>query len=250
MQLQKKSEKHNHRRSLEGIFRTLLKAGCFPILALAFTFSSQADGLQAVRVATGFTIPLYVCTPPEDSSRLFVAEQGGKIKIIDAASGTVNPTPFLDISGESGQGQGTGILGMTFDPNYATNGHFYVAYTTDGDGVFGSGVSHLARFTVSATTLTSPTLPAKLQSSPLDQTQPDHDFDWIGFSPRPGDEGNLYICSGDGGGSDDDEVGHLEPDGNALSLQTLLGKILRIHIEEDGSIYDSARQSVLRLVHQ
>jgi hypothetical protein len=38
---------------------------------------------------------------------------------------------------------------MIFDPEYAVNGHFYVSYTTDSGGVFGRGVSHIARFTVS-----------------------------------------------------------------------------------------------------
>ncbi|MBA2436515.1 MAG: PQQ-dependent sugar dehydrogenase, partial [Chthoniobacterales bacterium] len=186
-------------------------------------------------MAGGFTIPLYVCAPAGDQARIFVAEQGGKIKIINLATGTVNPTPFLDISSKSGQGQGTGVLGMTFDPNYATNGHFYVAYTTDGDGAFGNGVSHLARFTVSAADPDVADPASEVTVLTADQPQPDHNFDWIGFSPRPGDEGNLYICSGDGGGSDDNGMFHLLPDGNALSTQTLLGKILRIHIEDDGT---------------
>lgn len=69
----------------------------------------------------------------------------------------------------------------------------------------------------------------------VDQPETDHDWDWIGFSPRRGDEGNLYICSGDGGGLNDNAFNHLKPDGNAQSTETLLGKILRIHIEDDGS---------------
>ena len=189
--------------------------------------------IEAVRVATGFTSPLYVCAPEGDLSRVFVAEQGGKIKIINLPSGTVNPTPFLDITSEVGQGQGPGILGMTFDPNYAENGFFYVSYTTEMGGVFRAGVSHVARFTVSA----DPNVAdrgSEVTVITADQTQNDHNFDWIGFSPRPGDEGNLYICSGDGGHIEDNGPGH-PPEGNAQNLQTLLGKILRIHIETDGS---------------
>lgn len=98
-----------------------------------------------MRVGTGFTIPLYVCAPTGDQARSFVAEQGGKIKIIDLATSTVKSTPFLDISAIVGQGQGTGILGMTFDPNYATNGHFYVAYTTQSGGAFNDGTSSQLR---------------------------------------------------------------------------------------------------------
>ncbi|MDQ3116786.1 MAG: PQQ-dependent sugar dehydrogenase, partial [Verrucomicrobiota bacterium] len=230
MELRKNStQTHLSRISLLRIFF------CACLLALTLIRPATSQGaLEAVRVASGFTLPLYVCAPAGDQARIFVAEQGGKIKIVNLPSGTVNATPYLDISGKSGQGQGTGILGMTFDPNYLINGHFYVAYTTDGDGVFGKGVSHLARFTVSADpNVADPASEVTVLTA--DQTQPDHNFDWIGFSPRPGDEGNLYICSGDGGGTDDDDFGHLQPDGNAQSTQTLLGKILRIHMEDDGT---------------
>ena len=136
--------------SVPRAIRALLRAGFLPVLALYATAPTSLAGIQATRVATGFTVPLYVCAPAGDTGRIFVAEQGGKIKIINLPSGTVNPTPFLDITFEVGQGQGTGILGMTFDPNYASNGHFYVSYTTDVGGNFNQGQSHIARFTVSA----------------------------------------------------------------------------------------------------
>ena len=131
------------------VVRSLLCAGLLPAIVLALTTTISEAALEATRIATGFTIPLYVCAPPGDTNRIFVAEQHGKIKIVDLTTNTVLPTPFLDITSDVGQGQGTGILGMTFDPNYATNGHFYVTYTTDGGGVFDQGVSHVARFTVS-----------------------------------------------------------------------------------------------------
>jgi hypothetical protein len=85
---------------------------------LTLTAPTSYAGIEAVRIATGFDVPLYVCAPPGDNTLLFVAEQHGKIKIINVPSNTVNPTPFLDISSKVGQGQGPGILGMTFDPNW------------------------------------------------------------------------------------------------------------------------------------
>jgi glucose/arabinose dehydrogenase len=224
-------------RTFSRAIRCFFGAGFLPILTLTLTISSSraGDSIDAERIATGFDLPLYLCAPPGDTSRLFVAEQHGKIKIINLPSRTVNATPFLDISFEVGQGQGTGILGMTFDPNYATNGHFYVSYTTGDGGVFNQGVSHIARFTVSASdpNFTDPSTEVTVLTA--DQPQPDHDFDWIGFSPRAGDEGNLYICSGDGGNACDMGVGHALPNGNGQSTATLLGKILRIHIEDNGT---------------
>src|SRR5262249_24880899 len=46
---------------------------------------------------------------------------------------------------------------------------------------------------------------------------------------------NLYIATGDGGNANDQGPGHIEPGGNAQSTQTLLGKMLRIHIEDSGT---------------
>jgi hypothetical protein len=208
------------------------------ILASTLPISSsraQDDRIDAQRIATGFSAPLYVCAPPGDTTRLFVIEQHGKIKIINLPSRRVNPTPFLDITFEVGQGPGPGILGMAFDPNYATNGNFFVSYTTDDGGIYNAGVSHVARFTVSTTdpNFTDPSTEVTVIT--VDRPASDHSVDWIGFSNRPGDDGNLYICSGDGGGGFcDNGKGHA-PGGNGQSTATLLGKIWRIHIEDDGT---------------
>ena len=66
-----------------------------------------------------------------------------------------------------------------------------------------------------------------------------HNGGWIGFSPRAGDENNLYIATGDGGNQDDQDggFGHHEPGGNAQWNQTLLGKMLRIHVDPATGTY-------------
>ena len=205
-----------------------------PLLLFALSLGTSRAAMQAIRLASGFTIPLSVCAPPNDANRVFIAEQGGKIKIVNLPLGTVNAVPFLDLSATVGQGTGTGILGMTFDPGYATNGYFFVSYTTQTGGVFNSGVSHIARFHVSSDpNVADPA--SEVTIITVDQPQHDHDWDWIGFSNRAGDENNLYICSGDGGNTEDMGPGHVEPGGNGQSNATLLGKILRIHVEADGS---------------
>ena len=119
--------------------------------ALILLFAAQAaQAIDAFRIATGFDKPLCLAAPPGDSERLFVAEQTGRIRIINLASRTVNPTPFLDVSGEiTTQGNEQGLLGLAFDPGYSTNGRFYISYTAPG-GSFGNGVSHIAQLTVSA----------------------------------------------------------------------------------------------------
>ncbi|MEO8044615.1 MAG: PQQ-dependent sugar dehydrogenase, partial [Spartobacteria bacterium] len=215
-------------------FQSFFGAGLLSLLALVATIPASLAGIEAVQVATGFNTPLYVCAPPGDTSRIFVAEQHGLIRIVNLPSGTVNATPYLDLTDRVGQGQGPGILGMTFDPDYATNGFVYVSWTSAGDGIYNSGISYVARYTVTADPdVADRDTEVKIISA--DQPDTDHDFDWIGFSNRPGDEGNLYICTGDGGGLNDNAPNHLKPYGNAQSTEILLGKVLRIHIEADGS---------------
>jgi glucose/arabinose dehydrogenase len=191
--------------------------------------------LQAVRIAGGFDQPVGIAAPPGDTSRLFVVEHTGKIKIINLPSGVVNEIPFLDISSEILTGNEPGLLAMAFDPNYAVNGRFYVSYTAPPIG-HEACINHIAEFTVSADPdIADPSSETALLL--VIQPQVTHDMNWLGFSPRPGDEGNLYIGSGDGGGECDDDAGHIEPGGNSQNITTLLGKILRIHPEAAPGTY-------------
>ena len=205
-------------------------------IVLLVSAHAQTPGLDATRVAGGFTEPLYVTAPPGDTNRLFVVQQTGQILIINLPSRTVNARPFLDIASEiTIEGHEQGLLGMAFDPNYAINGRFYLNYTAPG-GSFGAGVTHIAEFTVSSDPdVADPASEATLLA--FDQPQDNHNGGWIGFSPRPGDQGNLYIATGDGGAGNDRGPGHIEPGGNAQNTTTLLGKMLRIHIEDTYGTY-------------
>ena len=200
------------------------------LAATAAPSSVQAQALpplDAVRVAGGFNAPLFVTAPPRDTNRLFVVQQGGLIRIIDLTTGTVKPTPFLDLSDVVAFSGEEGLLGLAFDPKYATNGRFYVYYVAPG-GSFNQGVSHVALFRVSS----DPDIADRASERTLltfDQPQTNHNGGWIGFSPRVGDEGNLYIATGDGGNANDQGTGHIEPGGNSQNTTTLLGKMLRIH---------------------
>jgi hypothetical protein len=70
------------------------------------------------------------------------------------------------------------------------------------------------------------------------QPQSNHNAGWIGFGP----DGYLYIASGDGGGSHDNDAGHTPGTGNAQDLtDNLLGKILRIDVDGDGFPGDAQR---------
>ncbi|MGE0535017.1 MAG: PQQ-dependent sugar dehydrogenase [Pirellulales bacterium] len=192
---------------------------------LALATAAPAQDLKVRQVASGLTNPIYATAAPGDTGRLFIVEQGAggdaSIKILNLGNNTLEATPFLTLTGIATGGE-SGLLGMAFDPNYATNGRFYLNYTD------GSGDTRIDRFTVSGNPNVANTTATNLLT--IDQPQSNHNGGWIGFSPRAGDAGNLYIATGDGGGSFDQGSGHIEPGGNAQSLDSLLGKILRINV--------------------
>lgn len=81
--------------------------------------------LQTQIVASGLDHPLFV-TAPSGDSRPFIVEHGGAIKILQ--NGAVLPTPFLNLSSSVDTSGERGLLGMAFDPNFATTQRFYVDY--------------------------------------------------------------------------------------------------------------------------
>ena len=208
----------------------------FLLIVLASSVGGQAvSGLTVTRVASGLSQPIYVTAPPGDTSRLFIVQQSGQVLILNLATETMNATPFLNIQTRLVAGGERGLLGIAFDPNYATNGKFYVNYTAPG-GVWGNGITRVSQFTVSGSPNLADDTSEKILLS-FDQPQANHNGGWIGFSPRAGDANNLYIASGDGGGGNDQGTGHIEPGGNAQNPTTLLGKMLRITLDAVAGTY-------------
>jgi glucose/arabinose dehydrogenase len=197
-----------------------------------------AQSLDAIRVALNLSSPLFVTAPPGDANRLFIVQQGGQIRILNLKTGVMNATPFLTISGLQTGGE-QGLLGLAFDPSYATNGKFYVKCTVPG-GAFNAGTNQIRQYQVSSNPDIADTTPANIKIMlAIDQPETNHNGGWIGFSPRLGDDHNLYIATGDGGNGNDQDggVGHIEPGGNAQNNTTLLGKMLRIHVDPATGTY-------------
>lgn len=178
------------------------------LLTFLQTFSQEVD-IELFK--DGFTKPLSL--QHANDGRLFIVEQGGKIKIIQE-NGTVNSNPFLDLSGQISNGGERGLLGLAFHPNYANNGYFYVNYTkTNGD-------TQISRFSVNSANPDLADLSTELPILGYAQPFANHNGGNLAFGP----EGYLYISSGDGGGSGD-------PGNRAQDINELLGKILRIDVE-------------------
>lgn len=187
---------------------------------------AQASTITATRVASGLASPDFAASPPGDAEHLFIVERGGQIEILDLNTGQLQPTPFLDVSSQVSTSDEEGLLGLAFDPGYATNGLFYVNLTnTNGD-------TEIRSYRV------SPSDPGHADPASehlvLGVDQPDssttHKGGWLGFGP---DE-QLYIALGDGGGPGSTV-------GNAQNADSLLGKILRIDPHSDAFPADATR---------
>jgi glucose/arabinose dehydrogenase len=186
--------------------------------------SGSAPSLTLTSIANGFTRPLLAESPPGDPTRLIVAEQAGVITMM--VNGTAQPTPFLDISDHvNSGGNEQGLLGVAFHPNFASNGKVYVHYTADGTTA-PSGDAMVAEFTVMAGN--ADVLDASSEKQILTQDEPESNHNGGGLNFGP--DGMLYLGLGDGGGGGD-QHGSI---GNGQSTNTLLGKILRIDVDNPG----------------
>ena len=213
----------------------------------------SADAITAQLIASGLTQPLFVASAPGDPTHIYIVQQTGQVLRFDLQTNTFDSTPFFDVSSRLTSTSGEqGLLGLAFDPLYASNGKFYLNFTVPG-GAFGNGTTHVSQFqnpSFSPTPTPTATPPPKKKKhrrrrhptptpSPngevvlvtFDHPQANHNGGWIGFSPRANDDHNLYIATGDGGNGYDQGPGHIEPGGNSQSRATLLGKMLRIHVD-------------------
>src|SRR5256714_2180959 len=179
--------------------------------------------VELVPVASGFTNPLDIQQAGDGSGRLFVVEQGGKIKTIQ--NGTVAGTPYLDVSSLIVSGGEEGLLGLAFHPNFGTNGCFYVNYTTT--RLTGELQTVISEFQASAPGANTVNVTSERQLFTVNQPEQNHNGGGLAF----GNDGFLYIGLGDGGGAGD-QHGTI---GNAQDLTTRLGKMLRISVACDGT---------------
>lgn len=184
------------------------------IILAAGTAAFGATPLTTTRVAFGLDRPLYLTAPPGDTARAFILEQyTGAIRILDLASGTLKPTPFMTQTGLAMGGE-QGLLGMAFHPDYANNGYFYLHYTRVPDGAI-----VIKRYTVSANpdiADTSMGTPILIIPKPTGGTN--HNAGWVAFGP----DGYFYVTVGDGGNS---------PGYYAQDDSTRYGKILRLDVD-------------------
>ena len=171
-------------------------------------YGSAPLALALDLVVEGLTAPVFLTALPGDA-RQFVVERNGRIRIIK--SDTLLTTPFLDLRSRVNFIGERGMLSMTFDPQYATNGLFYVYYVD----LFGDMV--VERFNSTPGSDVAGTSAGTVIVIP--HRGENHHGGLIAFGP----DGMLYVAPGDGGCCGD-------PRNNAQNRTNLLGKILRLDV--------------------
>jgi glucose/arabinose dehydrogenase len=162
-------------------------------------------------VIEGLDSPLLVTHAGDGTGRLFVVEQGGRIRVV--RDGRLLPEPFLDLTALTEAVGERGLLGLAFHPRYPANGRLFVNYTDN------AGDTVVAEYGV------DPNDPDRAQPVArvllgIGQPYANHNGGNLVFGP----DGYLYIGMGDGGSGGD-------PLEKAEDLSTLLGKMLRIDVD-------------------
>lgn len=176
----------------------------------------NANNYEWRLITSGLTRPVDLQSAFDGSGRLFIIEKYGVIRIYE--NGDLLDQPFLDINDRVNEsGNEMGLLGLAFHPDYAQNGYFYVNYTGD------RGDTRISRFQASGNS-TDPASEKVLLI--IRQPYPNHNGGALAF----GGDGYLYAGLGDGGLAGD-------PHKNGQNTTTLLGKILRIDVNNGDSYH-------------
>ena len=138
-------------------------------LLLALAVVPASAQLRAQVVAQGLSSPVAFVPDPTSTTRFFIVEQGGLIRVLD--NGVLLATPFLDLRTAVRTGGEQGLLGMAFAPDAATSGRFFLYFTKPRAGDSSGNDLVIARFRRSpATAATAPTALAVAPSSRAGKT--------------------------------------------------------------------------------
>ena len=193
--------------------------------------SMEETGIGLELIAQNLTAPIGLIPSGDGTGRLFIIDQIGLVKIINS-SGQILQEPFLDLRSKmvtlSPQYDERGLLGFAFHPNFSQTGRFFVYYSAplrQGAPANYDHTSIISEFKVSQDDQNKTNMSSERILLMIDEPQSNHNGGQITFGP----DGYLYIPLGDGGKANDEGVGH-PPPGNGQNTSTLLGKILRIDV--------------------
>ena len=165
-----------------------------------------------------FQDPVGIYHSGDNTNRIFVLEQEGRIKVFNNNPSVTNATTFLDIRSIVDQDGGyteEGLLGLAFHPNYNENGYFFINYTEHNPRR-----NVIARYSVSDNNPNQADVGSSFIILEVNQPYTNHNGGQLSFGP----DGFLYIIFGDGGSAGD-------PLGHGQNLSTLLGSLIRIDVD-------------------
>jgi len=227
-----------------------LLAACLVLAALHPASSAEADagsniGLKLI--TEGLSAPMALASIPDGSGRLLVAEQSGVISLLDR-DGKKSEQPFLDLRAKMvaiNKGmEERGLLGLALHPQFKSNRKFYVVYSaplrTNAPPKW-DHAERLSEFKASADLAAADPASERVVLE-IDEPDWNHNSGRIAFGP----DGFLYLSVGDGGAAND--VGDVArgrghpPEGFGQKLDTLLGKVLRLDVD-NGTPYGIPRDN-------
>ena len=162
--------------------------------------------------------------PDDGQDHIFVTEQPGRVRVFPNDQQASEAQIFLDIRNRVSEVDNEeGLLGLAFDPNYKSNGYFYVYYSAANPRR-----SVVSRFSVSGNDPNVADPDSEFIIMEIPQPYGNHNGGQIAFGP----DGYLYVGLGDGGAGGD-------PLGNGQNTGTLLAAILRVDVGgvSDGDNY-------------
>jgi len=178
----------------------------------AKTVADGAPRLALEVVHTELRSPTFLCSDPDDASRLFILEQGGRLRML--VNGEFSDHDLIDLTEKTNTLSERGLLGMAWHPKFPEQPYVFLHYSST------EGNTQISRFTVDAKKWIADPASEKLLLDVV-QPWPNHNGGMIAFGPN---DGFLYIGLGDGGAAND-------PKDAAQNGMNLLGKILRIDVD-------------------
>ncbi len=195
----------------------------FIVAVISFVFlflhaNAQPPAISYQSILTGLSAPVDIVNAHDGSNRLFIAQQGGLIKVWNGTTAS----DFMNLSSIISSGGERGLLSLAFHPGFngTTNRYFFVYYTNVNGNV------EVSRYQTTegnpntgdpATRTVIITIPHPVNSN--------HNGGKLNF----GTDGYLYFATGDGGSAND-------PPNNAQTGTVLLGKMLRIDVDNAGPL--------------